>query len=88
MVVLKYGIKKMFLKVDEPYSLKELTYASVGRLHKVARVEFGHKGFDYQQLLARLATHFKIISVDTIPFSFLPSWMNFSIGVIAKPLNS
>ena len=85
MVMLKYGIKKLFLKVDEPYTFRELAYASVGNLRKVSRLEYGHKGFDYNQLITRLGMHFKILSVHPIPFSFLPSWMNFSIGIVAKP---
>jgi hypothetical protein len=86
MVMLKYGIKKLFLKIDEPYTFRELANASVGNLSAVPRLEYGHKGFDYHQLINILTPHFKIISVQPIPFSFLPSWMNFSIGIIARPL--
>jgi hypothetical protein len=86
LVFFKYATKKLFLQVDEPYSIRELAYASVGDLSKVKRIEYGHKGFDYQELLERLSKHFEIITVQPIPFSFLPAWMNFSIGIIAKPL--
>lgn len=85
-VMLKYGIKKAFLKVDEPYSFNELVHASTGRLSKVSRLEYGHKGFDYNELLVKLSAHFEVISLQPIPFTLLPAWMNFSIGIIAKPI--
>jgi 2-polyprenyl-3-methyl-5-hydroxy-6-metoxy-1,4-benzoquinol methylase len=83
--LLKYGVKKIFLKVDEPYSWRELFYAAGGNLSKVKRNEYGHKGFDYKTLVLLMKEYFTILSIDTIPFSFLPSWMNFSIGIIARP---
>ena len=85
LVMLKYAIKKWFLAVDEPYRFKELMYASVGKLSRVERKEFGHKGFDHEQLSATLAKYFRIISIEPLPFSLLPAWMNFSIGIIAAP---
>jgi hypothetical protein len=86
LVLFKYAAKKLFLKVDEPYTIRELAFASVGNLSKVKRVEYGHKGFDYHQLLERLSKYFELIAVQPIPFSFLPAWMNFSIGIIARPV--
>jgi 2-polyprenyl-3-methyl-5-hydroxy-6-metoxy-1,4-benzoquinol methylase len=83
--LLKYGVKKLFLKVDEPYSWKELYFAATGDLSKVKRNEYGHKGFDYQALFPLISEHFEMMSVESIPFSFLPAWMNFSIGITMRP---
>jgi hypothetical protein len=83
--LLKYVMKRLFLKVDEPYTWRELLAASVGKTEKVERNEYGHKGFDYEKLLPFIAADFTIVSISPIPFSFLPAWMNFSVGIIAQP---
>lgn len=78
-------IKKLFLKVDEHYTWKELWYALTGNMKKVARVELGHKGFDYAAFLEQLAGQFEIVSVQGMPLKGITPWLNFSVGIIARP---
>lgn len=83
--LLKHLFKKAFLEVDEPYSAKEFLHATLGNLKSVKRVEFGHKGFDYSELLRLLNKYFIIKEVDGLPFSFLPKQLNITVGVVAIP---
>lgn len=78
-------VKKLFFKVDEHYTWKELWYALTGNMKKVARVELGHKGFDYAAFLDQLSTEFDIIRVEGMPLKGLTPWLNFSVGIIARP---
>jgi SAM-dependent methyltransferase len=77
----KHSIKKIFGLPVEKYSLREFIYAAMGRMHRVRRNE--HKGFDYARLI--LSKFFTIVEVSSLPYSWLPRWMTFGIGVIAKP---
>jgi hypothetical protein len=87
-LLLKYVYKAIRFKVDEPYSLKELFYAVKGDLYRVSRVEGGHKGFDHRQLLKLISVYFEIKEVNGLPVSFLPTGMNFSVGIVAVPLRA
>lgn len=78
-------VKKLFFKVDEHYTWKELWYALVGNMNRVGRVELGHKGFDYAAFLKQLAIEFEIIRVEGMPLKGFSPWLNFSVGIIARP---
>jgi len=84
---LKHMAKKMFLAVDEPYTALELWNALLGRLHKVKRLEEGHKGFDYRQLIITLEKYFDVENVQGLPFTLLPIVCNFSVGMVLKKRN-
>lgn len=82
--LLKHLTKKLFLAVDEPYTAKELWYALFGKLNKVKRLEEGHKGFDFRQLINLLQQYFEVKSITGIPFTWLPIVCNFSVGIVLK----
>jgi hypothetical protein len=78
----KWIAKKLFGGDAEEYSLMELVHATLGKSHRVKRRE--HKGFDYESLLKEISTHFDVVSVSGHPFGFLPTWMCFGVGIVAK----
>jgi len=83
LVFLTKWLGKRLMGIEiQPYSFYELIQATLGRLHVVRRHE--HKGFDYTALIANMARHFEIVEVSGHPFSFFPSRLCFSIGIIAK----
>jgi hypothetical protein len=66
------------------YTWREVLYASIGRLDKVKRIPLGHKGFDYHSVIAQLCRQFHIVSIEGRPFGWLPTWLCFTICIIAK----
>ncbi len=87
LAVLKYLYKRLFLAVDEPYSPAELWHLWWGNTYKIARVPFGHKGFDYRILKKTLQQYFHIETVYGLPFKALPPGLNLSCGFVLVPLN-
>lgn len=83
-LLLKYAYKSIQRKVDEPYTAKELLNAAKGNLSAVQRVEGGHKGFDYGDLLRLISKYFEIEKVSGLPFTWLPLPFNFSVGIVAR----
>lgn len=75
-------VAKAAIGSSQPYTARELFYATLGDLTQVERNE--HKGFDYAQLVAQMARHFDIVRVEPIPFGWLPNPAGFTIGIIAK----
>ncbi|HEX6915484.1 MAG TPA: class I SAM-dependent methyltransferase [Chitinophagaceae bacterium] len=84
-LLLKYLYKSVLRKVDEPYRPAELVAAIRGDLQQVQRVEHGHKGFDYRDLLRKMEPHFAIVEITPLPFRRLPQQLNFSVGIVARP---
>jgi SAM-dependent methyltransferase len=83
--VLKYFSKKILYKrTPEPYSGKDLLNAFLGNMSKIKRIEGGHKGFDYLELVELLKHYFKTIEVEGIPFKRIPINLNFTVGIILK----
>jgi hypothetical protein len=80
----KYWLQHLLKLQTEKYTAKEVFYATIGRLDKVERNERGHKGFDYDMLIQQLKKHFDIVDVKGLPFPFLPLFLNFTVGIIAK----
>jgi hypothetical protein len=66
-----------------PYTLAETLNATVGRLKHVARNE--HKGFDYEELIARLERRFVVDRVESQPIPMLPAWVSPGVSIIARP---
>lgn len=78
----KWLIKKFVLRSAEKYTASELLFATLGIMDKVERNE--HKGFDYVRLKEQLSQHFDIVSVESIPFGVLPTWLSFTVGIVAR----
>jgi 2-polyprenyl-3-methyl-5-hydroxy-6-metoxy-1,4-benzoquinol methylase len=79
----KWTANRLLSRDAEPYTFREVYNATLGRMHKVARHE--HKGFDYTQLVREVSRHFKVVEVSGIPFSLLPTWMGFGVGIVGRP---
>jgi Methyltransferase domain len=86
LALMKYGYKKIFLAIDEPYSGLELWHMLRANLHKVKPVPLGHKGFDYRRLKKILQQYFHIEKETTIPFSPLPAVLNSSCAWVLRPI--
>jgi hypothetical protein len=78
----KYSVKKGLFIQTYPYTLREIMNATLGKMEHVARNE--HKGFDYQKLIASVDRYFDVIDVGGTPFSYLPTCLNFTVGIVAK----
>jgi hypothetical protein len=85
LMVLKYVFKKYILRhTPEVYTFRELWYALIGKIDKIERIEGGHKGFDYQQLIKQLGSHFEVVAIEGIPFKWLPLSWSFTVGIVLK----
>ena len=82
----KYLIKRTILEGTQPYSLSEFLNATIGRMHKIQQDD--HKGFDYDQLIAQISREFEVVKVEAIPFTYLPKWTGFTVGIVAKKAGS
>jgi cyclopropane fatty-acyl-phospholipid synthase-like methyltransferase len=78
----KWLTKFVFRADPEPYTLGEIVNATLGRTHKVARRE--HKGFNYDELIGQIGKHFEVVQVSGHPFSWLPTSLCFSVGIVAR----
>lgn len=82
----KHLAKKMLPHLEngetDAYTLKEVIWATRGRVEHVRRYE--HKGFDYRKLIAMLGEFFTITHVEGIPFARHP-YLSFQVGIIAEP---
>jgi 2-polyprenyl-3-methyl-5-hydroxy-6-metoxy-1,4-benzoquinol methylase len=78
--VAKQIYKKIFLKDELGYSLKEFFFQAIGRVDKVSRNE--HKGFSYKQFKNTLETDFEIKRCEGLQWRFIPKFLNMSIGFI------
>ena len=80
--LLKYIVKSIFLEGNQKYSWSELFDATFGRLHKIDQDD--HKGFDYDELIGQISREFDVVRTEPIPFTALPRWAGFTVGIIAK----
>ena len=83
--LLKRSFKYLFLRRNkdmQPFTSKEIFYATLGRTDKVNRDD--HKGFNYKNTIALIQQHFEIKKVQGIQFRHLPLSFNFTIGIVAK----
>jgi cyclopropane fatty-acyl-phospholipid synthase-like methyltransferase len=79
----KWLAKRIFSRDGEAYTGREVLYATLGLTHKVARNQ--HKGFDYDVLVSQLRRHFDIVKVSGHPLTWLPTFLCFSVGIVAVP---
>jgi hypothetical protein len=84
--LVKWLAKKWMTSDTESYTVLEFVNAVLGRMHRVARKE--HKGFDYAELIKRIQRHFDVIKICGIPYSILPPYLNFGIGIVARSQRS
>ncbi|MFO1412765.1 MAG: methyltransferase domain-containing protein [Burkholderiales bacterium] len=86
-VFLAKWVAKALLRGDpEPYTSAELLWTTIGASGRVERRE--HKGFDYRRLLDDLALRFDIVSVSGQPVRFVPPWLSFGVGIVARTKGS
>jgi hypothetical protein len=76
---------KIFMGSPNNYSFKEFVAATFSRLDYVSRDE--HKGFDWATIYKRIEQDFTSIETVGIPFSSLPLWLNFQIGMVFMKKN-
>ena len=69
----------------DKYSTLEIYYQFIGKVEEVKRNN--HKGFSWLKLVKILEKHFEIVKIECIPFSYLPKFLNFGIGIILKNKN-
>lgn len=57
--------------------------ATLGRTERIVRDE--HRGFNYRVLIETLRKSFDVESVHGIPFSWVPPYLNFTVGIVLVP---
>lgn len=77
-------ITKKFFFGGSIFSWADIANAAIGRTSRIVRDE--HRGFDYRRLVKQLRRRFEVERVEGIPFSWLPPWLNFTVGIVLKPL--
>ena len=77
----KHLVKRCF-KNAHHYTFSELVNQTLGNTEKVKRNE--HKGFNYKSLISQISDHFEIVEVSGNPLAFMPTSLNFGVGIIAK----
>jgi 2-polyprenyl-3-methyl-5-hydroxy-6-metoxy-1,4-benzoquinol methylase len=80
--LIKWLAKKILSKDAEPYTLSELSNATIGRLKLVQRRE--HKGFDYESLIRDIERYFDVIEILGLPLGYLPYSLCITIGIVAR----
>lgn len=79
----KYLVKKITFQNNQRYKLKEVFFASLGMMSRVARDD--HKGFDFYALIEQLKERFDVACVENVPFRRFPLAMAFTIGIVCLP---
>lgn len=74
--------KLLFLEDAEGYSFKEGVYQSLGMVENVKRKE--HKGFSWRKFKKELSQYFDVQSTKGLQLSYLPAFLNPSIGIVAR----
>ncbi len=87
LLFLKYLFKKLTGKKFDAYTMSELFAALVGKMASVERLEFGHKGFDYKDIVKLVRNYFEVVEVNGIPFSGIGTGLNPTIGIVLKTKN-
>jgi len=81
-VFLPKYLAKLFVYGDaQDYSLKEILAATVWRSDLVARND--HKGFDFRRLIEEIEKHFRITSIEGVPFRWLPPSYSPTVAIVA-----
>ena len=72
----------------ENYNFSTMDYINItlGKTNKVERDQ--HKGFDYEHLIYDVRKYFDIVHISGFPITnFLPKFLCFGIGILAKSKN-
>lgn len=80
--ILKFLFKRFFNMQPDQYTFMEIINQCLGRVKKVNRNN--HKGFSWIELIKILKKDFQIVSLEGIPFAFLPKSLNIGIGIVLK----
>jgi hypothetical protein len=85
--IAKQIAKKLQGHSTRSYNPAEFFNQVIGQTQKVTLPDGkgGHKGFGYRHFITQLARWFEIVRVDGIPIGFLPPYLNFGVGIVAKP---
>jgi cyclopropane fatty-acyl-phospholipid synthase-like methyltransferase len=78
----KFLAKRFFFSGGEPYTLREIVAATLGRMRSIPRMQ--HKGFDYRRLLADIGERFDIVAVDGLPRIGLPALFSPTVAILAR----
>ena len=78
---LKYLMKRVLGDIPN-YKFLELLHQGLGNTDKVEWI--GHKGFNYKEMIGEIAEHFDIQRVSGYPFTFLPTSLNYGVGIVAR----
>lgn len=81
----KQALKKLFLGGSQ-FSWGDIMNATLGRTDRISRLD--HRGFNYRRLVKRLRRSFDVVAVRGVPFSFLPAYLNVTVGIILHPQRS
>lgn len=81
----KQVLKKLFLGGSQ-FTWRDIVNATLGRTERIER--YHHRGFDYRKLVERLRRSFDVVAVRGIPFTFLPAYLNVTVGILLKPRRS
>lgn len=80
--LLKYTLKALYYGDNYKYSAREVLYATLCRMDRVARDE--HKGFDYAALIRQMERHFRIERVSSMPLPGMPPVLGVTVGIVAR----
>ncbi len=80
--LVKHLVKRLFGDA-QPFSLREVLSAAVGRTRSVRRDD--HKGFDYAAVIDAVAATASIRHVSGYPVRWLPRVLGFGVGIVAVP---
>lgn len=71
-----------FVGGGAPYTPSEVLNAALGRMDRVARND--HKGFDYEDMIARIGKRFTVERVESQPIPRLPTWTSPGVAFTAR----
>jgi hypothetical protein len=67
------------------YEWKETFWAGLYRLDKLPPHAVRHKGFDWRWLAQTIRHNLRIVSLQTLPYGFVPSAFSTSVFIVAEP---
>lgn len=65
------------------FSWRDIWHATLGKTEHIQRDE--HRGFNYRKLIERLSRSFDVECVEGIPASWIPAYLNFTVGIVLRP---
>lgn len=80
----KHTYKLLTRNRPDHYRLVEFLNCVIGRTSRVQRVEFGHKGFDYRDLITLMRRHYETVTATNIVSPLLPLALAPSVGLLAR----